>query len=454
MITLELQTTGFHMKKTLLLLSLTAFFGGVSNAQTLTPAENDAQLSVPANINAQPKGIKYSARVANNVDLRISHTDAIVNAFGVANFGNSSFIDFYCDTTMNVSFSGQIITTGFSGVGGMFNPYQLFFDEPLPIGTPYRLDTVWIGGIYQRLVDNTVGDTLRVQVNFGPNTATGGSATSGAPWVALRFNATAPPAIANRAVTGQIFAGAAGHGLAGSLSAASVTVNYVLTAADTISDPAVNPNYPYIPIVMPNGGLQIPAGNWVSTMARYRTGNPVTPGDIYWSNVATDTAVHNSFRPLAWVENANPAGHVFMFDSTGLSTTLTRVPRYASNPGQFWASPRTDRGYWIDFSINATLPGVSVEGIPASIARVGNVYPNPVNAGATLILPVDLKNSSKVSYSISNYMGQMIAREDLGQLFEGANKIEVNTQTLNAGVYFMTVNINGATQAVRFVVNK
>ncbi|MDP2187516.1 MAG: T9SS type A sorting domain-containing protein [Sphingobacteriaceae bacterium] len=442
------------MKKTLLLATLTAFLGGVSHAQTLVPATNDAQISIPANLNVQPKGIKHSARVGNNVDLRISHTDAIVNAFGVANFGSSSFIDYYCDTTLRVSFSGQLLTTGFNGVGGMFNPYQLFFDEPLPTGTGYRLDTVWIGGIYQRIVNNTVGDTLRVQVNFGPNTATGSSATSGAPWVALRFNATAPAPIANRAVTGQIFAGAPGHGLAGNLSASTVTVNYVLTAADTISNPTVNPNYPYIPIVMPNGGLQIPANNWVSTLARYRTGNPTTPGDIYWSNVPADTAVHNSFRPLAWVESANPAAHVFMFDSTGLSTTLTRVARYGANAGQFWASPRTDRGYWIDFSINATLPGTSVEGIPANIARVGNVYPNPVNAGATLVLPVDLKNSSKVSYSISNYMGQMIAREDLGQLFEGANKIEVNTQTLNAGVYFMTVNINGATQAIRFVVNK
>jgi len=442
------------MKKTLLLLSLAAIFGGASNAQTLVPAATDANLSIPANLNVQPKGIKYSARVANNVDLRISHTDAIVNAFGVNNFSNSSFIDYYCDTTLAVSFSGQMLTTGFNGVGGMFNPYQLFFDEPLPIGTPYRLDTVWIGGIYQRIVENAVGDTLRVQVSFGASTATGGSAASGAPWVALRFNATAPPTIANRGVRSQIFAGAPGQGLAGSLSAATVTVNYVLTTADTISNLSINPNYPYIAIVMPNGGLQIPANNWVSTLARYRTGNPVTPGDIYWSNVPADTAVHNSFRPLAWVETASPAGHVFMFDSTGLSTILLRVPRYASNPGQYWANPLTDRGYWVDFSINATLPGVSVEGIDAGIARIGNAYPNPVNAGGTLILPVDLKNSSNVSYSISNYMGQIITREDVGQLFEGANKIEVNTQALNAGVYFMTVNINGATQAVRFVVNK
>lgn len=441
------------MKKTLLLLTLAAIFGGVSNAQTLVPVETDGNMSIPANFNVQPKGVKYSARVENIVNLRISHTDAVVNAFGVANFGNSSFIDYYCDTTMTVSFSGQILRTGFNGVGGMFNPYQLFFDDPLPIGYGYRLDTVWIGGIYERIVENTVGDTLRVQVNFGPNTATGSSATSGAPWVALRFNATAPVQIANRAVTGQIFAGAPGHGLAGNLSASTVTVDYVLTVADTISNPAVNPNYPYIPIVIPNGGLQIPADNWVSTMARYRTGNPVTPGDVYWSN-DTVVAVHNSFRPLAWVESASPAAHVFMFDSTGLSTTLLRVPRYGANPGQFWASPRTDRGYWIDFSIRADLTGVSVEGIDASIARVGNVYPNPVNAGSSLILPVDLKNSSKVSYTISNYMGQVIAREDVGQLFEGANKVEVSTQGLNAGVYFMTVNINGATQAARFVVSK
>jgi hypothetical protein len=442
------------MKKTLLLLSLATLIGGVSEAQLLVPAQTAGGIEVPANLrNVTPKAIKNSARVENEVSLRISHTDAVVNAYGVANFGNSSFIDFYTDTTMTVLFSGQTLRTGFNGMGGMFNPYQLFFDEPLPMGTPYRLDTVWIGGVYERIVDNAIGDTLRVQVNFGPSTATGGSATSGAPWVALRFNATAPVQIANRAVTGQIFSGNAAHGFAGSLSAATFTFDYVLTPADTISDPAVNPNYPYIPVVLPNGGLEIPADNWVSTMARFRTGNAFTPGDIYWSN-DTIAAVHNSFRPLAWVESANPAAHVFMFDSTGLSTTLTRVARYGTNPGSFWASPRTDRGYWIDFSITATLPGTSVEGIDASVARVGNVYPNPVNAGSSLVLPIELKNSSNVSYTISNYMGQAIASEKLGQLFEGAHKIDVNTQSLNAGVYFLTVNINGATQALRFVVNK
>ncbi len=442
------------MKRTLLLLSLMAGFAGVSQAQqNITPELLDR--GIPTNIVREPKAVKNSARVANNFSARISHTDAVVLAYSGGNptsaFGNSSFIDFYCDTLMRVDFSGQVLRTGFNGVGGMLNPYQLFFDEPLPLATAYRLDTVWVGGIYTRVKNNNVGDTLKVQVAFGPSTALGNGPTSGAPWVALRFNTTAPAPIAGRAVVGQIYSGNPAHGFGGNLSAAAVTVNYVLTPNDTDSN---NPNYPYIPIVIPNGGLQIPAGNWVGVNAMFKTGNPYSAGDLYWTNNTADTAIHNSFRPLAWVESASPAAHVFMFDSTGLSYTLTRVARYGTNPASYWASPRTDRGYWLDFSISATLPGASVRGIDANVARIGNVYPNPVNAGNTMVLPVQLMRNSQVNYSITNFLGQQVAVEQLGLLTEGEHRLEVATSQLNAGIYFLNVQVDGASQAVRFVVNK
>lgn len=441
------------MKRTLLLLSLFAGFAGVSEAQqAITPETLDR--GIPTNIVRTPQAIKNSARVANTVNARMSHTDAIVLGFSGGNptsaFGNSSFIDFYADTLMRVDFSGQILRTGFNGVGGMLNPYHFFFDEPVPTGQGYRLDTVWIGGIYTRVQNNTVGDTLRVQVAFGPSTALGNGPNSGAPWVALRFNATAPAPIANRAVVGQIYAGNPAHGFGGSLSAAAVTINHVLGPEDTVS---TNPNYPYIPIAIP-GGLQIPADNWVGVNAMFKTGNPYNAGDLYWTNSTTDTAIHNSFRPLAWVESASPAAHVYMLDSTGLSFTLTRVARYGTNPASYWSSPRTDRGYWLDFSVTYAASSASVRGIDANVARIGNVYPNPVNAGNSMVLPVQLKRNSRVNYSITNYLGQQVTAEQLGVMSEGEHRIDVATSQLNAGIYFLNVQVDGASQAIRFVVNK
>ncbi len=440
------------MKKPLLLLAVAMGFYGISTAQLTAPEITET--GIPTNIlNYSPKGVKYVERTASGTNLRMSHTDAVVLAIGTSSFGTSSFIDFYTDTTMAVSFNGQIFSTGFSGVGCHFNPYHDFFDTAVPRGNAYRLDTVWVGGIYERIVDNAVGDTLKVEISFGPQTATG-NGTSGQPWVSLTFNATAPPALAGRSVFGMIWNKSPNHGFGGSLSAASVTVDYILTTADTVSDPNVNPYYPYIPIVLPNGGLNIPADNFVGVIARYRTGNPSTPGDVYWSN-DTAVAVHNSFRPIASVESATPAAHLFFFDSTGLSHTLTRTVRYPGTTS-FWTSPRTDRGYWLDFSINADLsgPGSSVQAIDAKTARIGNVYPNPVNAGNTLVLPIEMNRNAAVSYSISNYMGQMISQHDAGTLLEGANRLEIGTETLRPGIYFLNVNIEGAQQAVRFVVNK
>lgn len=437
------------MKKPLLLLAIAMGFYGVSTAQLTAP--ESTEMSIPANIqNYAPKGIKHANRTASGTNMRMSHTDAVVIAIGTASFRTSSFIDFYTDSTMNVSFNGQTFSTGFSGVGTQFNPYHVFFDNPVPRGTAYRLDTIWIGGVYERIVDNAVGDTLKVQVNFGPETATG-NASSGQPWVRLSFNA---PPLAGRPVFGMVWSNSPNHGFAGNLSGSSVTVDYILTVADTISDPNVNPYFPYIPIVLPNGGLNIPAENFVGVIARYRTGNPSSPGDIYWSNDTT-VAVHNSFRPIASIETATTPAHVFFLDSTGLSHTLFRRERYPVGTG-YWTSPRTNQGYWLDFSINADLsgPGSSVQAIDAKTARLGNVYPNPVGAGNTLVLPIDMNRNARVSYTISNYMGQLIGQYDAGTLLEGANRLEIGTETLRPGIYFLNVNIEGAQQAVRFVVNK
>lgn len=445
------------MKRTLLLLCLFAGLVRVSQAQeTITPDILDK--GIPSGDVRAPRAIKYSSRVANNVSVRMSHTDAVVLGFSSGNptsaFGSASFIDFYTDSLMRINFNGQITRTGFHGMGGMLNPYHFFFDQPLPLGQPYRLDTIWIGGDYNRVQNNNIGDTLRVQVSFGPSTATGTSATSGAPWAPLRFGTatTVPSQLRGRFVIGQIYSGNAAHGFGGNLSATAVTITYVLTAADTSTS---NPNYPYIPIVIPNGGLQIPANNWVSVNAMYRTGNPYSAGDLYWTNVADSAGIHNTFRPRAWVESAAPATHVFFLDSTGLSFTLGRVARYGiiTNPVNYWTNPRTDRGYWLDFSINY-ISTVSVRGIDASVALVGNVYPNPVNEGEGMILPLDLVRDSEVRYSISNYVGQQVASTSLGNLSGGAHRIGIGTAGLNAGIYLLNVQVNGSSQTVRFVVNK
>jgi hypothetical protein len=441
------------MRKTLLLLALSAGFMGVTNAQSIAfePGEAGVPFAKPAHI--EQKGIKHSSRVANTVNLRMSHTDAVVEAYGPSNFRLTSFVDFFTDSLMFYSFNGALGSAGFHAAGCIFNPYNQFFDEPLPLGTEYRLDTIWFGGVYTRLQNNTVGDTLRLQVSFGPSTATGTNAASNANWVQLRYNASAPPALANRAVMGQLFAAQpAQHGFGGNLGAQTVQIDYILTADDTVSNPALNPNYPYIPFVMPGGGINIPANNWVGSSVRFRTGNPYQLGDVIWSN-DTVQPIHNSYRPLANIEN-DPPQYGFFFDSTGTSQVLLKSIRYQAGTTNFFFSPQADRGYWIDFSIQATLPGVSVENIAADVARIGNIYPNPVNAGNQLILPIELKRNSKVSYSIANYMGQTVAFENAGQLFEGAHRLEVNTHGLNAGIYFMNLNIDGITQPIRFVVNK
>jgi hypothetical protein len=433
------------MKKIFLLLLAAAGTAGLANAQYLQQQEA-GPAAIPMELPGyQPQGIKYKTMSSQTFQARMSQTDAIVEALGSTNFGFVNFVGFYTDSTLTYKLQGNAQSTNFHAYGGMLNPYHVIFNDPLPQNYGYTVDTVWIAGFYNRRQTNTTPDTLRVQLNFGTAAQNGGLG-SGQPWVRLVF-----PSLNNQPALGQLWVPSAQHGFAGGLSAAAVTINLPLTVEDTISN---RPNAPYWPVVIP-GGLNVPANSFVSVSARFKTSVTTTPGQLQFSDDPADTAqwTVGYFRPIVARETATPPQNVFYIDSSGLSMSTLKDSRYNMN-GRFWASPALSTGYLIDFSISADLTGLSVNDLAAKGARIGNAYPNPVNGGNSVFIPLTLKRGSKVSYTVNNYLGQQIAAENMGQLFEGSHKLEINTQAMPAGIYFVNVNIDGASQAVRFVVSK
>jgi hypothetical protein len=431
-------------KLPLLLALAVASMAGTAQAQyAIQPGEPAfSPVHLP---NYTPQGIKYSSRTSNNIfKARMSQTDAIVNALGANSFGSVGYVGFYTDSTVDYKLGGVRQSANFHGFGGMLNPYHAIFDEPLPLNTVYRVDTIWVAGFYDRRQSGTTPDTLRLEVNFGTAAQNGGNG-SGQPWVRLVF-----PSLQNRPALGQLWVPSPQHGFAGGLSARAVTVTRLLNVEDTIRN---RPDGPYWPFVIP-GGLNIPANAFVSATTRFKSGQATTAGQLNFSDDAADTSAWTMgyFRPVAFRENANPALNVFYIDSTGLSMTTLKDGRYNLN-GRFWGSPALSQGYLIDFSIEATLT-TSVQGLDARVARMGNVYPNPVNAGNSMVLPLELVRNTEVSYTISNYVGQQVAAESLGNMTEGKHRIEIGTAGLNAGIYLLNVQVNGSSQTVRFVVNK
>lgn len=82
---------------------------------------------------------------------------------------------------------------------------------------------------------------------------------------------------------------------------------------------------------------------------------------------------------------------------------------------------------------------------------VGEPYPNPTSE--TIAIPYNVKESSNVSISISNTLGQVVKTQNIGKLAAGQNgQATFNVADLNTGVYFCTIEANGQRATKRIVV--
>ncbi len=86
-----------------------------------------------------------------------------------------------------------------------------------------------------------------------------------------------------------------------------------------------------------------------------------------------------------------------------------------------------------------------------NIATVGNIHPNPANN--SVIIPVTMKQAAGVNVTLTNTVGQTMATQNLGQFSANQTKnAAFNTAALANGVYFITIEANGARTTNRFVV--
>jgi hypothetical protein len=78
-----------------------------------------------------------------------------------------------------------------------------------------------------------------------------------------------------------------------------------------------------------------------------------------------------------------------------------------------------------------------------------NAYPNPANTDITI--PFTLKEANATNVTISNTVGQVMGSQSFGKVTSG--KAVFSTANLASGVYFYTVEANGARSTGRFVVS-
>ncbi len=83
----------------------------------------------------------------------------------------------------------------------------------------------------------------------------------------------------------------------------------------------------------------------------------------------------------------------------------------------------------------------SASGVKEALAGISNnfgVFPNPLSDHS--VLAINLAKSSALSYQIFDMLGKLVESKDLGFLSTGNYEIELNSQNLPKGVYFISIN--------------
>ena len=93
------------------------------------------------------------------------------------------------------------------------------------------------------------------------------------------------------------------------------------------------------------------------------------------------------------------------------------------------------------------MPNTSSVGILESNKNINStIFPNPTSNNTTVI--INSSNSKTVTIELFDIIGNIIQKESK-QIFEGANKIELDLSNLNTGIYFLRVD--NSTQKIQVI---
>lgn len=109
---------------------------------------------------------------------------------------------------------------------------------------------------------------------------------------------------------------------------------------------------------------------------------------------------------------------------------------------------------WANFDPNNTFydyAGTGVEEVATSI-EAAVVYPNPAVNGAEIKLT--LANATDLAITVTDMTGRKVQDVFSGKNISGTQVLAINTQNLNAGVYFVTIVTNDAQKSVKLSVIK
>jgi hypothetical protein len=360
----------------------------------------------------------------------------------------------FVDSTVKSSFSSASVISAHH-VGVTFDPKSIIFNlatTALPLvssADPYVLDTVWIGGVYQRRKNN-LDDTLIVQIVWGDttNATVYGSWKYGAPlggfgpWKTPKYTTVAGQP------GNQIKVGAPVTNM--------LVIKHVLTKADSIYMTTSD----YLPIVL-NGasGQTIPANNIVSCGYSFNSAGTHTNGAISYASPSSSLPGTESGWADIEYDQSVPVWNTATDVSDGCkdfgsgknsSYVIFKKGRYGLETpgGAFSTSARGAYawGYWIDFSIRYTS-SVGINELESNGAVLGQNVPNPFDGASTVTYKL-AKDASAVSFVVTDVTGRIVSSEKVSAQ-AGTHTIKLGSYA--AGVYYYTLNVDGKTATKKMI---
>jgi len=365
-------------------------------------------------------------------------------------------------------------------LGFLFDGRSIYYDafptttppSTLSSFTPYSIDSMAVNYIYERFcTDPNVVDTLLFQI-FYPNW-TSNDTVQNSPIIDVWYSPPSTEAIATMDYNPITNLGTLKNGTSGNV----ITVKVPLNITDSClanADGSINVKTKMF-AVTPTLSLQ----RRTRFAVTYKF-NPATPygvGDTINGDTAAMKLVakrNNSFRGSvisdysSFNEGLNTVQPFVdrIYNLGLLARTETRYTYTGSNgfPSNsvfykryYSAGFQTSTGVTLNIypNIAAHITNVTNSGINEvknSNLIASAVYPNPATINGIATLEFNLKSSSKVSVEIYNLMGQLVKTVANKNFDSGVNTLDMNLSGMNAGVYFVDVNVNGVSQTKKLTI--
>lgn len=162
----------------------------------------------------------------------------------------------------------------------------------------------------------------------------------------------------------------------------------------------------------------------------------------------------SSFQPLiirqgtvqnpAFLADTSMSHGVFVWDFVRYTTRSTEY----FYPGNLVTTPARQHVYGL---VKLASPNVSVEDLTRNGYGLGNAYPNPASANATVNIPFTLGNAETVTVEMFDLVGKKVA-EASDVFAAGENTISLSTNNLNSGIYMYTIHAGEFVATKKFTV--